>query len=289
MCAKFNFTKSATAAQRTIDPRYIMRMRVFIITALAVSSIIASCSPPPAAESVSGAQPSASTAAADAKQPVLVELFTSEGCSSCPPADKALTFLQTQQPVRNGEAVTLAFHVDYWDGPQWKDRFSSPEFSRRQDAYARQFKLDSSYTPQMIVDGETEFVGSNLSKANEAIASAAQAGKAQAHVDAGNGKVVVSTSDLAAHQNATVFMAIAENSLETAVKGGENQGQTLSHMSVVRELRVMGTIDAKTNSFKTELPAAANDAWNKANLKYVVFVQEDATLKVIAVGQAKGR
>ncbi len=250
--------------------------------------MIASCSPPPAAENVNGT-PTAPAVTADAKQPVLVELFTSEGCSSCPPADKALAFLQTQQPVRTGEAVTLAFHVDYWDGPQWRDRFSSPEFSRRQDAYAQRFKLDSSYTPQMIVDGESEFVGSNLSKANEAITSAAQGGKPRAEVASNGGKVVVSIADMPAHQPATVFLAVVENSLETAVKGGENQGQTLEHMSVVRELRTIGKIDANASAFKTELAAPASDAWKKENLRYVVFVQEDATLKVIAVGQAKGR
>src|SRR5215218_8363456 len=108
-----------------------------------------------------------------ARQPVLVELFTSEGCSSCPPADKNLTFLENQQPVRQAEIITLAFHVDYWDRLGWKDRFSSPLFSRRQEIYSEALKLDSSYTPQMIVDGETEFVGSDSGKAAKEIAKAA--------------------------------------------------------------------------------------------------------------------
>src|SRR5687768_4382247 len=94
------------------------------------------------------------------KTPVLVELFTSEGCSSCPPADAVLARLENEQPDKNAEIIALAFHVDYWNYLGWKDEFSSAVYSERQSGYAAAFKQNSNYTPQMVVDGETEFVGS---------------------------------------------------------------------------------------------------------------------------------
>ena len=89
----------------------------------------------------------------DKKMPVLIELFTSEGCSSCPPADQLLTRLEKEQSVGDAEIITLALHVDYWNSLSWKDEFSSPLFSRRQQLYSQALKLDSNYTPQMVVDG----------------------------------------------------------------------------------------------------------------------------------------
>src|SRR5688500_5386821 len=93
------------------------------------------------------------------KQYVLVELFTSEGCSSCPPADKVLARLESEQPVKDVEIVPLALHVDYWNYLGWRDEFSSNAFSQRQNGYAKRFKLDSIYTPQMVVDGQKQFTG----------------------------------------------------------------------------------------------------------------------------------
>src|SRR5438876_2184815 len=111
--------------------------------------------------------------------PIIVELFTSEGCSSCPPADEVLARLERTQPVPGAEIIPLSEHVDYWNYIGWADPFSAAAFSARQGEYARTFGLDGAYTPQMVIDGQTEFIGSNLSQARSAIAKAAQASKAQ--------------------------------------------------------------------------------------------------------------
>src|SRR5215203_5351918 len=144
---------------------YSTDMRFIILLALAFVAIFISACPERPVDSESVIDPSGGQVPDIARRPVLVELFTSEGCSSCPPADKNLAFLENQQPVPQAEIITLAFHVDYWDRLGWKDRFSSPLFSRRQEIYSQALKLDSSYTPQMIVNGESQFVGSDSGKA----------------------------------------------------------------------------------------------------------------------------
>ncbi len=219
------------------------------------------------------------------KQPVLVELFTSEGCSSCPPADKVLATLQRDQLVPNADVITLGFHVDYWDRLGWKDRFSSAEFSKRQEVYAVRFGNDSSYTPQIVVDGLSEFVGSNRGKANEEIAKSATAEKGTVDLTVENNTLKGTISGLSSSNGATVYLAVAESDLSNRVSNGENSGSTLEHTSVVRELKQLGTIDRKESgkTFNAALPT--NSEWKPENIRYVVFVQENSTLKIIAVNQ----
>ena len=106
------------------------------------------------------------------RTPILVELFTSEGCSSCPPADALLGRLLREQPVASADVVPLELHVDYWDRLGWKDPFAAKAYTDRQQAYARALKIEDVYTPQMVVDGRDGFVGSDLSEARKAIAAA---------------------------------------------------------------------------------------------------------------------
>ena len=219
------------------------------------------------------------------KTPVLVELFTSEGCSSCPPADRVLAQLESEQPNKNAEIITLALHVDYWDNIGWKDKYSSALYSQRQSVYGRALKLNQIYTPQMIVDGQKQFVGSNLSEANKAISDSAKLQKANIELANTENNLKIKISDVPTHENASVFLAIAEDNLSTSVKGGENSGRKLDHTSVVRELRSVGLITPQQNSFETETTVQIQPDWKKENLKFVVFVQENGTRRILGVNR----
>lgn len=221
------------------------------------------------------------------KQPVLVELYTSEGCSSCPPADQALAFLEKQQPYAQAEIITLALHVDYWNNLGWKDEYSSPLFSQRQTVYAQKLKLDSTYTPQMIVDGRIQFVGSNLVEAGKAITEAAKSPKANIEAVLNNvnneNTLKIKISDIPKHEDSTVFLAIAENNLASNVKRGENAGKNLEHTSVVRELKPLARLEAKSGSFEQEIALSIQPNWKTENLKFVVFIQENETRKILGI------
>lgn len=217
----------------------------------------------------------------DGRTPVLVELFTSEGCSSCPSADRALTFLHQKQPIANADVIALAFHVDYWNYLGWRDEFSSAEFSRRQEDYARQFKLSSNYTPQMVVDGSAEFVGSNQDKAANAIKSAAAGQKGKVALTMTEGKISIKLSDLPKTMGATVFLAIAEDDLSSKVTRGENSGSVLQHSAIVRELRDLGSYDSKSSDYSSNIKLEPK--WSEKNVRLVAFVQEDATRRILAV------
>jgi hypothetical protein len=215
------------------------------------------------------------------KPAVLVELFTSEGCSSCPPADRVLSQLEKQQPNGNeAEIITLALHVDYWNYLGWKDEFSQKQFSERQSGYADRFKLDSIYTPQMVVDGQTQFVGSNLGNANKAISDAAKSQKANIEISNAADKLKVKIIDAPTHDDAYVWLAIAEDDLKTNVRRGENGGKTLDHVSVVREMKLLGDLAAADKTFEAETALQFNSAWRRENLKFVVFVQGKESKKV---------
>jgi hypothetical protein len=211
--------------------------------------------------------------------PVIVELFTSEGCSSCPPADRALKFLVEQQPVPNAEIIPLAFHVDYWNYLGWKDEFSSPQFSRRQEQYVSRFKLDSSYTPEMVVDGQAEFVGNDTGKAAKLIADAAGTPKGIVSVSFDGNSVVVAGSKLPKHDVATVFLAVVEDNITSNVKAGENAGQTFNHSAVVRNLSALGSVERSASDFEMR----GNLPTTTENQRIVIFVQDNVDRRIIAV------
>ena len=261
-----------------------MYMKALYLTALiAIFASIAGCVSQAMQEH---ADTAAAPAAIDTPKPsVLVELFTSEGCSSCPPADQVLTLLGHEPAVPNVNIITLGFHVDYWDSRSWRDRFSSNLFTQRQQAYARGFKIDSTYTPQMVVDGSRELVGSNSGGAVDAIGKLAAQPKGAVAVTLDGGQLHIKVSGLPEHADSTVYLAVAEDKLASSVNGGENAGNKLEHSSVVRQLTSIGTVPAKQAALNIDQNLPTDAAWKRENLKYVVFVQDNTTLKIVAVAQ----
>jgi len=230
-------------------------------------------------------------AAAPGANPVIVELFTSEGCSSCPPADRLLAHLERTQPVSGAEIIALEEHVDYWNSDGWIDPFSSPQFTSRQDDYAHSFRTSGPYTPQMVVDGEAQFVGSNERAALEAVVKAAQSPGAPVQIaqppdsgaDARNIHLHVQVGPVSGWQGkdkADVLLAITEENLSSNVTAGENSGNRLGHSSVVRELRVIGKLDA-AGSFAADPDVHLGKDWKRENLNAVVFVQAHSNRKVL--------
>jgi hypothetical protein len=217
--------------------------------------------------------------AASTTNPVLVELFTSEGCSSCPPADRLLIQLE-QQPVLNGaELFLLGEHVDYWNELGWKDRFSSHSFSQRQSEYASHFNLGSVYTPQMVIDGEAQLVGNDKDAVGRAIASAALRPK-PAHVALtwiANDRVNVKVEN--AGNAGRVLLAVTEDGLMTNVGAGENGGRVLRHAAVVRVFREIGS--TRSGAFQGSVPITLDPAWNRDKTRVLVFVQDPKTLAVM--------
>jgi hypothetical protein len=225
--------------------------------------------------------------------PVVVELFTSEGCSSCPPADELLSKLDKTQPVQGVEIIALGEHVDYWNRLGWIDPYASADFSRRQSRYSDAFNQDSVYTPQMIVDGRDEFAGSNMERARAAIATAAKAPKANIQLASSQDsntplsravKLSVHVSDLprlTGGDTAEVLLAITENNLRSEVARGENAGRYLRHSAVVRELTALGEIGTNQNSFEAEPMVSLDKGWQRDNLRAVAFVQGRGTRRVL--------
>lgn len=219
-----------------------------------------------------------------AKQPVLVELFTSEGCKSCPPAERNLAYFQTEQPFEDVELITLALHVDYWNHLGWKDKFSSALYTQRQRVYDRKFRTGSIYTPQMVVDGEQQFVGSNLDKAEKAISKAAKERKALIDILIEKSVMKLTASGIPQRgEDASIYLAIAEDNLKTRVKRGENAGKNLKHVSVVRELKGLGRIEPNQTSYEVEAPFQIKSDWKKENLTATVFIQGNSSRKVYGV------
>jgi len=225
----------------------------------------------------------------DQRVPVLVELFTSEGCSSCPPADELLNRLDQSQPIAGAEVIALSEHVDYWNRLGWADPFSSAQFSERQNDYASVFGPDEIYTPQMIVDGRTQFVGSNSSRASSAIATAARDPKAEITVTlakratslADEVPIDIHVADLpsvSAGDTAELMLAITESGLRSNVSRGENRGRKLIHTAVVRKLTGLGSL---SGSFNGETTVRIEKQWKRSSLKVVVFVQERASRRVL--------
>jgi hypothetical protein len=224
---------------------------------------------------------------------VVVELFTSEGCSSCPPADVVLANLAKPGAVVGVEIIALELHVDYWNGLGWADPFSSPDLSRRQENYAKVLQHDQIYTPQMIVDGSEEFVGSDRGKARDAIGRAAGQPKGTISLDLApfskdtrKFDCQISVAGISPKATGQVLLALTEDGLSTDVRRGENAGEKLHHSAVVRSLREVATImPGDASPFNVKATVEVKPTWQLDHLKVVVFAQDAKSGKVLAATQ----
>jgi hypothetical protein len=232
--------------------------------------------------------------AEDRRVPVVVELFTSEGCSSCPPADQLLARLERSQPVSGARVVALEEHVDYWNQLGWTDPFSSPQYRVRQNDYARAFFIESIYTPQMIVNGIAEFSGGDGKRALQEIERAAQVQttlvELKTAANAGNAELVdlsvqITNPKTGKVRNSNVYLAVTESGLASNVSAGENSGRRLQHAPVVRNFGVIGKIASRGTSggqFTNTLRLPPE--WKRESLRAVVFVQEQDSHRITGAG-----
>ena len=223
---------------------------------------------------------------------VVVELFTSEGCSSCPPADALLRRLIREQPIEGVEIVALSEHVDYWDHQGWRDPFSSERFTERQDYYARLFDGNGMYTPQLIVDGRFQAVGSDWARIKDFLASAARAPKATVTVDvraaaASRVDVTVAVRDVPAGiGDVDVMLALAQDGLSSDVKRGENARRQLHHDAVVRSLEKIGTVPREQDAGRFTRTVTVKPGWSTPPLRAVVFLQHRRSGHIVGAAAA---
>jgi hypothetical protein len=227
------------------------------------------------------------------KIPVLVELFTSEGCSSCPPADALLERMDTAQPVAGAQLIVLSEHVDYWDHEGWKDPHSSSSATERQNNYVRALGLKTAFTPQFVVDGVSEFGMDTQAQAREAFRKAVANPKLPIDIDAPtienkNPPLLHARIDVdgtSQKHSADVYVVVALDRVESQVSRGENTGKHLTHVAVVEEFKRIGKLE-KGGKFEHDLDlklksGIAND------LRIIVFVQESGPGKVLGAAFRK--
>lgn len=199
--------------------------------------------------------------------------------------------LEKEQPVENTEIITLAYHVDYWDYLGWKDEFSLPKYGQRQSEYVRAFGLNSNYTPQMVIDGRKEFVGSRYSQAVMQIGEETANRKGEIKITLKKELLIpslkINISELDTKEDSDVWLVISEDDLETDVKRGENSGKKLSHSSVVRDLQQIGYVAAGENAFETEKSVKLDKEWKEKNLNFIVFAQNKNSRYIVAIGKVK--
>lgn len=202
--------------------------------------------------------------------PIVIELFTSEGCSSCPPADKLLAELERQGSVNGRQILIMGEHVDYWDGLGWRDRFSSNVFTQRQTEYARRLGTGSPYTPQMVINGRTEVVGNDEAALMGDLATEASTGNTVVSLGL-DSSLNATVRVQGATAGSKVLLAIIEDKLSTHVQRGENGGRELQHAGVVRRLTEIGV--AKSGVLDTAIPIKLDSSWRRENLRVIVLVQ----------------
>lgn len=221
------------------------------------------------------------------KAPVLLELFTSLGCSSCPPADKLLAEIDRQQPIPGARLIVLSEHVDYWNSTQWSDPFSSALYTARQQDYDSRFSVDS-YTPQLVIDGSAALLGSDWRKAAEAIQNVLHGSRVPVRVtatrDADKAKIDVTVGPNSTANKTVVFLALAHNQTQSHIGGGENAGRDLSEVAVVYSLKQLGKVDSQSTFTKTlSIPLPAKS--QAGDIRVIAYVRKSESLQVIGADQ----
>ncbi|MGO8794867.1 MAG: DUF1223 domain-containing protein [Candidatus Sulfotelmatobacter sp.] len=225
---------------------------------------------------------------AAAAHPILLELFTSEGCSSCPPADALVEKLDASQPVPGAQLIVLSEHVDYWDHDGWKDPNSSPGMTERQEAYIHALGLDSPYTPQIIVDGTSILRVGDPQQIVSLLQDAAMTPKdvvriGEVRIDAGNSAALKARIEADGNfdkRNADVYVAVALNRVESQVLHGENAGHHLTHVAVVQQITKIGKLQ-RGKSFDETVQLKLKSGTDPKNIRLVAFVQEPGPGKLL--------
>ena len=238
---------------------------------------------------VTGRAPSAPS-----RTPVIVELFTSQGCASCPPADELLIALDDEQFVSSALVIPLSQHVEYWNG-LWNDPFSSTAFTERHRMYHPLLGATALYTPEMVVDGGMQFVGSQRMLAEHAIMRAAGMQKAVVDLEAttlarqDTVQVELTVSDLSRlvlEESLVLWVAVTEVALETDVQRGENARRRLRHAAVVRSLQPVDEITPPVaEPYSTRAVVAVEPEWRRWNLRIVAFLQETGSRHIRGAAQ----
>jgi hypothetical protein len=221
-------------------------------------------------------------AQAQTKTPVLIELFTAEGCGACPPADELITAIDKLQPIPNTELIVLSEHVTYWDA-SFKDRFASAALTNRQLGYSQLLKLEGVYTPQLIIDGQYECVGGNGPEAKQLVLKAAANPKPPMELKAILGTAKINLKVSFPGLEGAVLVAIAEDSAETRITKGENAGKTLKHTAVVRALHTIGMASGPRFDKSLELPLPKL----ATSFRVIAFVQDPKTGRILTAAQTR--
>ena len=215
--------------------------------------------------------------------PILVELFTAEGCSDCPPADAFLRMLDTQQPVPGAQLIVLEEHVDYWDDQGWRDPFSSHALTLRQDNYVYRMRLASPYTPQMVIDGAYQFVGSDRGSAAKAFESARSSPKIAVRITSPqleNHQAVLHVDTDLVPMKADVLVAVAADHAESQVLRGENGGRHLEHVAIVKSIDKVGKAE-KGQPFSKDFSISVKGLTQISRV--IVFLQEPNQGRILGV------
>jgi hypothetical protein len=228
------------------------------------------------------ASPATAAAPGTPRVPVLLELFTSEGCSSCPPADSLLESLD-RQPVANADLIVVSEHVDYWNYLGWSDPYSSAVFSARQQKYSSRLATDV-YTPQMVVDGHIQVLGSDRGEVLQSIARAAGGPKVSLAVHATPGKAnTIHVDATGATANADLWLIVAADRARSQVQRGENGGRTLTHVAAAQSIIKIGKWTG--GSMDRDVPALSKPFTGEARI--IAVLTDPPTGKVVAVAQTR--